>query len=145
MAFFPKDAKCYNLYTRGPCSRGKLLVLDTDQIAKCMVCIDRLWKGHWPHFISFKLLYSARTLENYLITTIAIRKHVMSTLQKDHAKELENYFCPTEIADVIQNCLIFTPIHINVMKLVLMRFNDNKLQISTIINIFFCRKNWTLS
>ncbi|XP_055384230.1 uncharacterized protein LOC129613919 [Condylostylus longicornis] len=35
MLFWPRDTKCYTKFTRGPCRKGKLLVLDDDEIARC--------------------------------------------------------------------------------------------------------------
>ncbi|XP_058833558.1 uncharacterized protein LOC131691288 [Topomyia yanbarensis] len=35
MIFWPQDNKCYQLYTKGPCSKGKLISMDNDGIAKC--------------------------------------------------------------------------------------------------------------
>lgn len=39
MIFWPKDAKCYGLFTRGPCARGKLLVHGQGNIAECDVSL----------------------------------------------------------------------------------------------------------
>lgn len=39
MAYWPADGKCYTLHTRGPCSRGRLLSWNQDQLAECAVSV----------------------------------------------------------------------------------------------------------
>uniref|UniRef100_A0A182FTP4 DUF4789 domain-containing protein n=1 Tax=Anopheles albimanus TaxID=7167 RepID=A0A182FTP4_ANOAL len=35
MIFWPQDNKCYQIHTKGPCSKGKLISLDNNGIARC--------------------------------------------------------------------------------------------------------------
>ncbi|XP_053953273.1 uncharacterized protein LOC128860064 isoform X1 [Anastrepha ludens] len=35
MIYWPKDGKCYAQYTKGPCVKGKLLVLNEDDLGEC--------------------------------------------------------------------------------------------------------------
>lgn len=35
--FWPQDGKCYSRLTKGPCTRGKLLVSNEDGLAECRV------------------------------------------------------------------------------------------------------------
>lgn len=35
MLFWPKDGKCYSMYTKGPCSKGKLLIQNEHGLAQC--------------------------------------------------------------------------------------------------------------
>lgn len=37
MARWPQDSKCYTLHTRGPCSKGKLMVMGKNKLAECKV------------------------------------------------------------------------------------------------------------
>lgn len=40
MVSWPKDEKCYTTFTRGPCPKGKLIVMGENGIGKCKVsCI----------------------------------------------------------------------------------------------------------
>lgn len=39
MIFWPQDNKCYQIHTKGPCSKGKLISLDNNGIARCKVGI----------------------------------------------------------------------------------------------------------
>lgn len=41
MLFWPKDGKCYTKLTKGPCTKGKLLVLNEDDLAECQVSKKR--------------------------------------------------------------------------------------------------------
>lgn len=38
--FWPKDSKCYNKYSRGPCQKGELLIFDKDGLATCSCSKD---------------------------------------------------------------------------------------------------------
>lgn len=37
MVYWPQDSKCYTLYTRGPCPKGKLILIGKNRIAECKV------------------------------------------------------------------------------------------------------------
>lgn len=37
MVRWPKDSKCYTLHTRGPCAKGKLIVMGKNRLAECKV------------------------------------------------------------------------------------------------------------
>lgn len=37
MVRWPQDSKCYTLHTRGPCSKGKLIVMGKNKLAECKV------------------------------------------------------------------------------------------------------------
>lgn len=37
MTYWPQDSKCYTLHTRGPCPKGKLIVIGKNRIAECKV------------------------------------------------------------------------------------------------------------
>lgn len=37
MIYWPQDSKCYTLHTRGPCPKGKLIVIGKNRIAECKV------------------------------------------------------------------------------------------------------------
>lgn len=40
MIFWSKDARCYAQYTKGPCVKGKLLVLNEDGLGECKVRVE---------------------------------------------------------------------------------------------------------
>lgn len=42
MIFWPKDGKCFNLYTKGPCSKGTLLVGGENETTSCQVDFKKL-------------------------------------------------------------------------------------------------------
>lgn len=42
MVFWPKDAKCYSLYKKGPCSKGTLLVGGDNETTSCQVVKKKL-------------------------------------------------------------------------------------------------------
>lgn len=44
MIFWPKDGRCYAQYTKGPCVKGKLLVLNKDGLGECKVCIVSMYR-----------------------------------------------------------------------------------------------------
>lgn len=39
MLYWPKDGKCYTRLTKGPCTKGKLLVLNEEDLAECQVSL----------------------------------------------------------------------------------------------------------
>ena len=37
MVYWPQNSKCYQMFTRGPCANGKLLITDESELSKCQV------------------------------------------------------------------------------------------------------------
>lgn len=63
MIFWPLDSKCYTLHTKGPCSKGKLIVQGKNRIAECKVHKKLAFKIA-TKTIQPVSLFSVKTMEN---------------------------------------------------------------------------------
>lgn len=110
MVYWPIDHKCYTVLTKGPCLKGNLIVLNSDGIGECQVCIFEISRIVTENVDTS----SAIVWENSETIIMNKKKAAMNISRKVRVKKVTCFYL-TENVIAMTVYLTIIPTMINVM------------------------------